>query len=220
MANYYLNSYVPLVASPEGREASAKFRILPFVDGSIRREPDLEHERPSISCLCRGPMFAPRLRVGDVVGYRTNKGTYDDSRDPERRFIAVLKVLHLLPTHEGAADWYTREGFPLPSNCMVPGNPPQPLDRSHRLFNASDCAGDARTLEEWDASYQKRANDNPTFVVCLKLWSNLGWSAPVVTNDDLIAAFDRIPGAENPGKLPRAGFETLLKRLGIDVVLS
>ena len=68
---YFLSSYKPLVWTTFGRAAALKHGLLPFIDGSIRREPDLEHEHPSISCLCRAGKFAPRLRVGDVVGYIT-----------------------------------------------------------------------------------------------------------------------------------------------------
>ena len=53
MPNYYLNSYAPLVSTAAGRKAWELHELPPFIDGSIRREPDLEHEFPSISCLCR-----------------------------------------------------------------------------------------------------------------------------------------------------------------------
>ena len=79
----YLVSYAPLVSSKTGREVSRLHSIPPFVDGSIRREPDLQHKYPSVSCLCRTDKFAPRLRVGDFVAYLTQKRRYGDS---ERQF--------------------------------------------------------------------------------------------------------------------------------------
>jgi len=78
---YFLTTYTPLVATKDGRVASEKHGIPPFVDGSIRREPDLEHAVPSISCLCRAGKFAPRFQVGDIVGYMTCKGRYGESQD-------------------------------------------------------------------------------------------------------------------------------------------
>lgn len=76
MGRLFFVTYRPLGCSPDGRDASERFSIPPLVDGSIRREPDLQHERPGISCLCRGKMFAPRLLVGDHVVYVTAKGGY------------------------------------------------------------------------------------------------------------------------------------------------
>lgn len=49
----YVNSLRPLAAAPEGMDALAKHGLPPFADGSIRREPDLEHPVPAITCLCR-----------------------------------------------------------------------------------------------------------------------------------------------------------------------
>jgi hypothetical protein len=54
MTSFYVNSYAPLVSTSAGVEASRRFGIEPFVDYSIRREPDLEHEYPAITCVCRG----------------------------------------------------------------------------------------------------------------------------------------------------------------------
>jgi hypothetical protein len=43
----FVVTYTPLVGSRAGREAVERYGLLPFTDGSIRREPDLEHARPS-----------------------------------------------------------------------------------------------------------------------------------------------------------------------------
>jgi hypothetical protein len=40
----FINSFHVLVNYPFGRESSEKYSLPPFIDGSIRREPDLEHE--------------------------------------------------------------------------------------------------------------------------------------------------------------------------------
>src|ERR1700683_5560370 len=109
----FLVSYTPLVATPHGRNAAAQFRLPPFIDGSIRREPDLEIDWPSISCLCRAGKFAPRLRVGDWVCYMTKK------QGNMRRLAAVLCVAHVFDSHAQAANWYNNHSLKLPSNCMV-----------------------------------------------------------------------------------------------------
>jgi hypothetical protein len=103
---------------------------------------------------------------------------------------------------------------------MVADNPAKPLEESHRICKASACAGDAKTHREWDAEYGTRAADYPTFVVCRKLWSDLCWSAPVLTDEDLEEAFGDIPGSQNPGSLLRAQFLKLLRRLRINIELT
>lgn len=80
MPFFYLNTYVPLAASKAGRDASDRYKIAPFVDGSIRREPDLEHPFPAITCLCRADKFAPRLIPGDIVAYMLRKDRYGGGR--------------------------------------------------------------------------------------------------------------------------------------------
>ena len=226
MANYYINSYAPLVASPAGRIASQELGIPPFVDGSIRREPDLEHEFPSISCLCRAGKFAPRLRPGDGVVYMTKAGRYGETDEDRRnnkvhrRLVAVLQVLEDLPSHADAERWYRSQNLPLPSNCMVHGNPPKPLEESHRLFNASACAGEATTHAEWDRSYRARSMKYRKFVVCKLLWRELGFKARIVLKEDLVAIFGGIPGTQNPGRLERDAVQSLLRRFDIEVTLS
>jgi hypothetical protein len=133
----YLNTYTPLARSVAGREASLRFTLPPFIDGSIRREPDLQHDWPAISCLCRAGKFAPRLQLGDIVAYMTCTGNWhkpgDEAAPRNRRLTAVLRVEALCKSHEDAAAWYTARKLPLPSNCMVPGNDAQALERSHRM---------------------------------------------------------------------------------------
>jgi hypothetical protein len=154
---FYLNSYAPLVISRAGRLASDLHGLPPFIDGSIRREPDLEHKDPGISCLCRGGNFAPRLRVGDIVAYMTKKASFGQ-RTPQRRLTAILQVRHVFQTHREAAAWYRQRNLALPSNCMVSGNAAIPLDHSHRGFRISKCSGDTAKHRARDAAYRRRAN--------------------------------------------------------------
>jgi hypothetical protein len=80
----FLAAFRPMVITKAGRDASARFGLPPFIDGSIRREPDLESPYPSISALCRGALFAPRLRPGDRVAFITVKGAYPPLREEHR----------------------------------------------------------------------------------------------------------------------------------------
>ena len=213
---FYLNSYSPLVASKAGREASRKHGLPPFVDGSIRREPDLKHAFPAISCLCRAGKFAPRLAKGDVVAYMTRKGRYGGGV-PHRRLTAVLQVVHLFPSHEAAAAWYKQQELPLPNNCMVRGNPAKPLDHSHQIHRGSKCLGDARTHKEWDARYRKRKTQHPSVVVCQRLFHSLSLDAPVLEDDTLLKVFGKLPGTQNPGQWDLSHCDRLLKLLRLSV---
>src|SRR5690606_25872218 len=196
-ASLYINAYAPLAIRPAGRQASERFGIAPFVDGSIRREPDLEHERPSISCLCRGGLFAPRLRPGDVVIYMTKKSRFG-AGERHRRMTAVLEVDRLFYIHRDAAEWYRSNSMPLPCNCMVEGNPPNHVSRSHRGYENSLIKVDDVFTCKWEIGYRKRARDTARFVVCKPLWRELSWTAPRVTHLDLEAVFGRVPPTRNP----------------------
>jgi hypothetical protein len=210
---------MPLVASPCGSRASATFGLHPFIDGSIRREPDLEHPFPAISCLCRGSRFAPRLRPGDVVGYMTKKRRYG-STNPHRRLTAVLRVVAVFASHAEGSQWYRDQNLRLPSNCLVAGNAAVSLEMSHQLHEDRGTLADDRLARRWDVQYQLRAKEMPTFVVCTSLFSNLSWRAPIVLDTDLEHTFGKIPGTQNPGRLSCVDFNKLLARLDIPELLS
>jgi hypothetical protein len=221
-SRFFINSYQPLVGSAFGRAAAIEHDLPPFIDGSIRREPDLAHENPAISCLCRADKFAPRLRVGDVVGYVTVKGRYGDLKKPHWRLTSVLRVVEVLPSHKDGAKWYESRNLPLPSNCMTRGNPPNPLERSHKKFkmNHEGCGPSEHRkgmLRAWDGSYRVRAMKYPQFVVCESLFTDLSWSAPVINEEHFVDAFEKAPATQNPGSLPRQDFVRLLKLLGVSV---
>jgi hypothetical protein len=213
---FFLVGYDPLVSSAAGRQASNNHRLPPFIDGSIRREPDLEHKYPSISCLCRADKVAPRLQLNDVVAYMTNKGSFGQGKN-RWRLTAVLRVHKIFDSHPAAARWYRSHKLDLPANCWVPGNPAQPLYKSHRRFQSSADGDDVRTLAEWDELYRPRSEVAPTFVVCKKLWSDLSWSAPIVSESILCKVFGKPPRTQNPGKRPLPKLETFLRLLGIEL---
>src|SRR5271157_5978822 len=112
----FLATYRPLVKSRAGREAIRQHALLPFIDGSCRREPDFESRFPSIAAICRAGTFAPRLLVGDRIAYLTVKGKYLDAREFGWHLVAVLRVIHRFESHKDAAAWYGRQNQPLPSN--------------------------------------------------------------------------------------------------------
>lgn len=211
---FYMNSFDPLVCTSAGRAAADRHKIPPYVDGSIRREPDFEHPFPAITCLCRTDRFAPRLRVGDVVAYRTNKGRYGSSK-PHRRLIAVLRVTHLLDSHQEGAEWYRERNLPLPNNCMVRGNEAKPFDQSHQRRRKTGCASNAQLHRDWDLAYHLRARSFPRFVVCEALFVDLFPNAPALDDDLLIRVFGCIPGSRNPGRRTMDELHALMSELRI-----
>jgi hypothetical protein len=213
----FVVTYGPLCATPFGREAIARFGFPPFIDGSIRREPDLQHPVPSISCLCRAGKFAPRLSVGDHVLYLTQKGQYGEATDRHWRLVALLRVKVVFESHEVAAAEYLAWGHKLPSNCMVEGNGPMALEQSHRKVSVRGCSS---VLERWDQEYRKRSEKHGVFVACDPVLRYLGWDAPVVTDHHLEHAFGRVPGTQNPGERLVEELQGLLELLGIRVRVS
>lgn len=211
----FVVTYTPLVTSRHGREASERHELPPFIDGSIRREPDLEHQYPSISCLCRAGKFVPRLAEGDRVAYLARRGRYGQEPLRHWRLTAVLRVIAVFATHAKAAAWYRARSLPLPSNCMVPGNEAVPLERSHRMTPYTGCTAGARLHRLWDAAYRRRARDWPAMVACEPLYRELSWQAPVVHRDHLVGAFGRVPGTQNPTAFPAVELSRLMRQLGI-----
>jgi len=211
----YLNSYKPLALTAVGRAASQRFNIPPFVDGSIRREPDLEHEYPAITCLCRADKFAPRLIEDDLVAYMTTKRRFGRS-SAHRRLTAVLRVIEVVDSHADGAEWYRQRRLSLPNNCMIPGNRAKPLQRSHQHSPVLACGGESG-CGLWDRRYRIRARRWGSFAICERLWAELSWDAPVIEDDDFIAAFDSVPGTRNPGALPQDEFNDFLQLMGVEL---
>lgn len=215
--SFFLNTFCPLAATKPGREASENHGLPPFIDGSIRREPDFEHEFPAISCLCRSDKFAPRLRPGDTIAYISQKARYGKPT-AHRRLAAILRVTRTLPSHAAGAEWYRARGLALPSNCHVKDNDPQPLDWSHRRNPETRHLPDDERLRRWDASYRMRARQFPIFVICRSVLVDTSWQAPIVHDEDLIAVFGRIPGTQNPGKYADRWLDALVAQLQISLI--
>lgn len=177
--------------TPQGRETISKFGFPNYIDGSCRREPDLEIEYPSITSLCRKNKLAPSLNYGDIVIYLTVKAPWGNI-EAHWRLTAILEVYKRFENHEQAANWYLENGLGLPSNCMVSSNPPLPIDRTGGIpivFKDN--------ISEWDKHYQNRCSEFKTFIICKPQYKNLH-EPPILTSDMLINIFGKVPGTQNP----------------------
>jgi len=215
----YLSKYRPLAAIDSGLAAARQFGIPPYVDASCRREPDLQSAFPSISAICQGKLFAPKMAVGDIVVYITTLAAYDKYPAEHWRLSAVLKVIERFPTHEAAADWYRGRGLPLPSNCIVEDNPPIPLAETGGLI----CGGKEKkslpqSLGEWDATYRVRMAKCGDFVVTRPLYLNIV-RPPMMTQSDVQRIFPggKMPLVRTPPTLSPEDLDMLLKTCGISI---
>ena len=193
--------------------AIEKEGLPPFIDGSIRREPDFEHPRPVITCLCRADRFAPRLCPGDCVAYLTVKGRYG-SRQSHRRLVSVLAVERLFDLHEHAAAWFDSHGLALLNNLIVKGNPPKPLNQSHKR-NEHKALPDDEWQRRWDLGYHARARAHGRVVGCSVVFVDTSWASPVVSDTVLESVFGHIPGTRNPGRNCLSSLHLLMERLGL-----
>ena len=208
----YLVTYRPLLRNGRGKAAIARYGLAPYVDDSCRREPDFEAESPSITGLCRGARFAPRLSVSDVVVYLTVKGNYPGYHGGHWRLAAILKVVKRFESHREAADWYGARALALPRNCMVAGNPPLPMDQTANPHNYPNVGF-------WDSLYRKRVRDNGVFLACQPLFRELH-DPPVVTREMLIKVFGRIPGTQTPPRISDGQYGDLIALAGIERQVS
>jgi hypothetical protein len=200
-ARIYLCSYWPLCKTAGGRQAVVKYGLPSYVNGLSRREPDFEHRVPAITASSRGRNFAPRLRPGDTVVYTTTKGRWGEVRFPHWRLVAVLEVAERFETHTAAAAWYRREGMPLPSNCVVNGNPPLPVPLTLHHGKLHDDA--------WDRVCIERAEAAGTLLACVPRVLDLHDPA-VITQEDLLAIFGTVPNTRTPPEISDVALDRLL----------
>ena len=187
----FLTTYHPLIIRKEGQIAAQAYNLPPFVDASCRREPDFEHPVPSISAICHAAGFAPRLNVGDTAVYLTVKRTHQGIKPTHWRLTSILRVIKRFETHREAADWYESQGLNLPSNCLVRGNPPLPLDITVGHYkDPKQGYVKAKRVEDWDINYQARARKWGTFLACESLFTEL-WNPPLISTIDAAAIFDK-----------------------------
>lgn len=196
----------------------AAHQLKPFIDSSCRREPDFESPFPSISGLCRVDRFAPRLHVGDQVAYMTCKIKAAPRGAATRYLVAILQVVAEFKDHDAAAEWYESRALPLPSNCHVAGNAPQPYEKTagiraqdRETYRASE--GPATILRNWDEAYAKRARQYGAFLACRALHRALT-TPPELSEADIRGIFGRIPGTQTPPRITGAQMGRLLEQFG------
>jgi len=212
----FLVSYRPLCRTRFGQKTVSEYGINPYVDGSCRREPDLEAVLPLITCLCRGGLFAPRLSIGDRVAYITKKGAYDDAV-PHWRLTALLQVKERFETHQAAADWYRHEGLPVPRNCIVEGVEPLPLHLTDGEIPLSikrhrDRLRPEQIIRLWDSQYAERARKHPVALACLRLRTNLA-DPPKILESDWREWCGRVPVTRNPPQIDEKTWTSLEARM-------
>ena len=203
----YLASYRPLTMNARGKAAIEDFGLPPYVDHSCRREPDFESQFPSISAICRGSKFAPRINESDLVVYITVMGRYFGYRDTHWRLTAILEVISRFESHREAAEWYQTQGLEPPNNCMIRDNPPR------RLAETSNPKNYLR-VERWDALYRKRIRETPVFLVCRPLFLELD-DPPVLTRRFMLQTFGRVPATRNPPRISVQEYQNLAAQAGV-----
>ena len=208
---HYLNSFRPLCFNKLGQIAINKYGLPPFVDASCRREPDFQSPYPSISALCRGAMFAPRLREGDSVVYVTVKGRYEPARFSHWRLVSILRVVRRFESHKDAAAWYSSNGLPVPSNCMVEGNSCLPYDMTIGVIPPNKFGSTSNTdalLRIWDRGYKDRASKYGVFLACEADFLELN-QPPILTNEMMLQIFRRTPPTLNPPPISGSEYAAL-----------
>jgi hypothetical protein len=198
-------------------------RLPPFIDGSCRREPDLQLSDPAITALCRAGKFAPHLQVHDRIAYVTKRGAYG-SRERHWRLTALLEVVRRFNSHEDAAAWYLNHGFRLPFNCMVPGNEPAPLDATDGILSpdvrdATRGRSSDHIIRVWDQGYRARAREFPVVVSCRPIFVEL-FDPPPVYERDWRAWHGRVPATRNPPAVPDALWQQLLDRTRLRAIME
>ena len=202
----FITTYQPLIIRRAGRNVARKFGLPPFIDGSCRREPDLEAQFPSITALCRGANFAPRLHVGDTIAYLTVKASYPGHSEAHRRLTAVLHVEKRFESHQDAAEWYRAAGMKVPSNCCVPGNKPIPFKQTVQYKDP--CA--------WDSEYQQKARKWPVFIVSRARYLNVS-QPPIVTDDMLVEVFGEVPVTRTPPRIDDEAIDKLCELCSVEL---
>jgi hypothetical protein len=207
----YLNSFRPLCYNKLGQLAIKRYGLPPFIDASIRREPDFQSPYPSITALCRGAMFAPRLWTGDTVAYMTVKGRYEPEQFSHWRLVAILRVIERFESHKQAAAWYLDKGLPLPSSCMVEGNEPLPYDMTIGVIPPNRFGSTSNTdalLRLWDRGYKERASKSGVFLACAADFLELN-EPPILTDEAMLKIFGRVPPTLTPPSISESEYAAL-----------
>lgn len=226
MRTIKLVSYRPLCLNEFGIAAIKAHNLIPFIDSSCRREPDLELMNPSITSLCRKGKFAPHLKVGDIIVYLTIPAKFKCSREylgtNTYNLTAVLEVIKVFTCHSAASNWYISNGQSIPSNCMIPDNPTKSFDQTGSNFSSQkemrayfklspeEKANQAKSrLVDWDQEYKDRAGKEQKFAVTSFVINQI--HNPIqLTKEKLIKWFGKIPGTQNPKTISEEQFNKIM----------
>ena len=85
---------------------------------------------------------------------------------------------------------------------MVEGNPPLAIEMTAPI---TDIGAD---LLRWDLEYQRRARKCGVFLACKPQFLEL-YNPPIITEEIMYMAFNRIPGTQNPPAISLEEFEKL-----------
>ena len=223
-----LNSFRPICSTLFGVKAISDYNLSPFIDGSCRREPDFQNKFPSITSLCRGGKFAPKLLPGDLVIYITTKGKWF-SKEKHYRLVGILEITKKMADHNMASAWYCEQNLSLPSNCMVNDNPPLLLFRTSGTFrNKRQCTEflqqdlesqnfkGKEIVERWDKNYQFRAKQWPHFIITQPIYLELN-NQPILRVCDMETIFNRVPNTQNANNASSEQLLRLINFTGINV---
>ena len=111
--------------------------------------------------------------------------------------------------HEDAAEWYRNQGFRLPTNCIIEGNPPVAIDRTD---------GWHRSLDAWDRIYHRKARLCPVFLACRPLFRELN-DPPIITEEIMIRSFGHVPATRTPPVVPLEAVQRLISETGLEARL-
>jgi hypothetical protein len=117
-------------------------------------------------------------------------------------------------SHADAASWYQRQNQPVPSNCFVEGNPPEPFE-----FTNGDPPDEVkqrgendpvRVIRLWDATYRQRIGKWPVFLATETEFLELN-QPPRVSEAQMRRIFGRIPATLNPPEIARDQLDSLVR---------
>ena len=194
----FITSYHPLCKNAYGRSIADTYGLAPFLDASIRREPDFQAVLPTISALCRLEKLVGRIKKAVDLGQEVFVIYVTVKSSGPRKLVAILRVERVFSSHEEAKLWYWREFESIPTNCMVSGNPACPLEFA---VNIEEC----RTHRQWDEEYWERSTKCGTLAACSVEYLDL-WNPPHIPDSIFKGTF---PGTRNPKEIGLEGLSTV-----------
>lgn len=198
----FLNSFTPLAVNKIGRASATNYNLQLYIDGSCRREPDFENSKPAITQLCRPKKLVTRLSDRDLIIYISKLGRYG-TKQAHWKFISILEVIAIVPDHNSALTFYTKNKIPVSQNIICNSTSPLPLEYTHGINENNKKETDAiKVIKRWNAGYIYRAKQYPE-VAITQVWNDVLHldNPPIINHQMMKSIFGRIPGTQNPPKL-------------------